>query len=735
MSGSSERFATTKHSRSDSGVSRSCEDDYEVDDAVGKGIGGEEDRFEREEDEEEGYTVNVDEAEVSRMRPRRVAQEFPASSCQTPSKPVPLLLAGLAGVLSECWHPNPGARVTALRVKKKLQRLASHICLESAAKAGVAVSAAESTLPSAGTACHSHLQHTKLLVPDSPVACTTACQLRTSSASALSSVAEQSSQRSAHLPDRDPVISAAKPPLAAIQDWTELPDDRSKEEICWNQDMGMNQKPISSSLEQFDSKKTVSSCGELLSSSKVLPTPPTHSALPSDQHNHDLRPLLIHDLLLSHDQPSWTTHHSDGECFHTTIGPLKRHHSRSHTSTDQQKSTKIPLHYGLKEEHVSDKRITCDPTTHEPTSPPARGVLPSADRLSDRLPVSQFPGLPTSQISSSSSPSLSSSSSSSSPPSLSSSASSCYRARPSSLPKPWPVCSSSPGLCSHRRQGNSAAQRPDEQLHFHRLAHRRLLYGHIQDSGKENARPRQILRHRHHRYRQQCLRLSRSCHFSPPLLDQSISGRSDADANMNWRRQGARKEKKEPEKETVLTPNRAEGTAANQRARGQGSGRTGRANQGDAVGQFEPIRRSDFGRLGMVGEEELVLARQRPGKQWYQPSDRATRRQRRRVRDPCGLLAEPTMLQTASNDGWILRFGHSRRLTVPTPPTFLRSVHTSTSPDGLRTLLHAPPVPVPIPGKSRQRFFPSPFRFQTSEPSAHSPVCQVDEWAALSNGG
>lgn len=35
----------------------------------------------------------------------------------------PQVLSGLAQMMQECWYPNPSARLTALRIKKTLQKL------------------------------------------------------------------------------------------------------------------------------------------------------------------------------------------------------------------------------------------------------------------------------------------------------------------------------------------------------------------------------------------------------------------------------------------------------------------------------------------------------------------------------------------------------------------------------------------------------------------------------------
>lgn len=37
--------------------------------------------------------------------------------------PNPQVLSGLAQMMRECWYPNPSARLTALRIKKTLQKL------------------------------------------------------------------------------------------------------------------------------------------------------------------------------------------------------------------------------------------------------------------------------------------------------------------------------------------------------------------------------------------------------------------------------------------------------------------------------------------------------------------------------------------------------------------------------------------------------------------------------------
>lgn len=39
------------------------------------------------------------------------------------SHPPPQVLSGLAQMMRECWYPNPSARLTALRIKKTLQKL------------------------------------------------------------------------------------------------------------------------------------------------------------------------------------------------------------------------------------------------------------------------------------------------------------------------------------------------------------------------------------------------------------------------------------------------------------------------------------------------------------------------------------------------------------------------------------------------------------------------------------
>lgn len=39
--------------------------------------------------------------------------------------PPPQVLSGLAQMMRECWYPNPSARLTALRIKKTLQKLSN----------------------------------------------------------------------------------------------------------------------------------------------------------------------------------------------------------------------------------------------------------------------------------------------------------------------------------------------------------------------------------------------------------------------------------------------------------------------------------------------------------------------------------------------------------------------------------------------------------------------------------
>lgn len=40
------------------------------------------------------------------------------------SPPLPQVLAGMSKIIRECWHQNPNVRLTALRVKKSLMKLA-----------------------------------------------------------------------------------------------------------------------------------------------------------------------------------------------------------------------------------------------------------------------------------------------------------------------------------------------------------------------------------------------------------------------------------------------------------------------------------------------------------------------------------------------------------------------------------------------------------------------------------
>ena len=40
---------------------------------------------------------------------------------------LPQVLSGLAQMIRECWYPNPCARLTALRIKKTLQKLSSSL--------------------------------------------------------------------------------------------------------------------------------------------------------------------------------------------------------------------------------------------------------------------------------------------------------------------------------------------------------------------------------------------------------------------------------------------------------------------------------------------------------------------------------------------------------------------------------------------------------------------------------
>lgn len=44
-----------------------------------------------------------------------------------PLSPFPQVLSGLAQMMRECWYPNPSARLTALRIKKTLQKLSNSL--------------------------------------------------------------------------------------------------------------------------------------------------------------------------------------------------------------------------------------------------------------------------------------------------------------------------------------------------------------------------------------------------------------------------------------------------------------------------------------------------------------------------------------------------------------------------------------------------------------------------------
>ena len=60
-----------------------------------------------------------------------LASSFPRSlthvSTSSPllHSPSPQVLSGLAQMMRECWYPNPSARLTALRIKKTLQKLSN----------------------------------------------------------------------------------------------------------------------------------------------------------------------------------------------------------------------------------------------------------------------------------------------------------------------------------------------------------------------------------------------------------------------------------------------------------------------------------------------------------------------------------------------------------------------------------------------------------------------------------
>lgn len=38
---------------------------------------------------------------------------------------LPQVLSGVVQMIRECWYPNPSARLTALRIKKTLQKLSN----------------------------------------------------------------------------------------------------------------------------------------------------------------------------------------------------------------------------------------------------------------------------------------------------------------------------------------------------------------------------------------------------------------------------------------------------------------------------------------------------------------------------------------------------------------------------------------------------------------------------------
>lgn len=49
------------------------------------------------------------------------------ASSPLPLSPVSQVLSGLAQMMRECWYPNPSARLTALRIKKTLQKLSNSL--------------------------------------------------------------------------------------------------------------------------------------------------------------------------------------------------------------------------------------------------------------------------------------------------------------------------------------------------------------------------------------------------------------------------------------------------------------------------------------------------------------------------------------------------------------------------------------------------------------------------------
>lgn len=62
-----------------------------------------------------------------------LASSFPSSlthvsvSFLLPLSPFSQVLSGLAQMMRECWYPNPSARLTALRIKKTLQKLSNSL--------------------------------------------------------------------------------------------------------------------------------------------------------------------------------------------------------------------------------------------------------------------------------------------------------------------------------------------------------------------------------------------------------------------------------------------------------------------------------------------------------------------------------------------------------------------------------------------------------------------------------
>lgn len=50
-----------------------------------------------------------------------------SASSLLPLSPSSQVLSGLAQMMRECWYPNPSARLTALRIKKTLQKLSTSL--------------------------------------------------------------------------------------------------------------------------------------------------------------------------------------------------------------------------------------------------------------------------------------------------------------------------------------------------------------------------------------------------------------------------------------------------------------------------------------------------------------------------------------------------------------------------------------------------------------------------------